>query len=111
MLRWHLPLAATLIATAVYAQVPSDLRVESRGADNSGRFTVVPFTIRNLSRVQFAMVDVSCTLMDANARALRTGWSTVRSVLAASTAYGVVQFDRQPAAILGACRIERATPQ
>ena len=111
MTRWHLSLAATLIATAVCAQVPSDLRVESRGADNSGRFTVVPFTIRNLSRVQFAMVDVSCTLMDANARALRTGWSTVRSVLAASTAYGVVQFDRQPAAILGACRIERATPQ
>ena len=111
MMRWHLSLAATLIATAVYAQVPSDLRVESRGADNTGRFTVVPFTIRNLSRLQFAMVDVSCILMDANARALRTGWSTVRSVLAASTAYGVVQFDKQPTAILGACRIERATPQ
>ena len=111
MMRWHLSLAATLIATAVYAQVPSDLRVESRGADNSGRFTVVPFTIRNLSRMQFATVDVSCTLMDANARALDIGWSTVRHVVAASTAYGVVQFGKQPAAILGACRIERATPQ
>jgi hypothetical protein len=111
MRRGACTLVATLIATAALAQVPSDLRVESRGLDSSGRFTVVPFTIRNLSRVHFAMVDVACTLMDANARTLRTGWSTVRQVPAASTAYGVVQFDSQRAATLAACRIRSATPQ
>ena len=104
-------LLGTLLATAALAQVPSDLRVESRGADNSGRFTVVPFTIRNLSRTRFASVDVTCTILDANARTLRTGWSTVRQVAAASTAYGIVQFDRQPTAALAACRINLAVPQ
>jgi hypothetical protein len=49
--------------------------------------------------------------MDANARSLRVGWSAVRNELAASTAYGTVQFDNQPTATLAACRVNSAVPE
>ena len=111
MTRLVLALAGIVAATAASAQIPSDLRVESRGVDKTARFTSVPFVIRNLSRTRFAQVEVVCTLMDANARSLRVGWSAVRNELAASTAYGTVQFDNQPTAVPAACRVNSAVPE
>jgi hypothetical protein len=91
--RLALVLVSLTAATAAFAQIPSDLRAESRGVDSNGRFMLVPSVIRNPSRTGFAEVEVACTLMDPSNRLPRMGRQAVRNVPPASTAYGAVQFD------------------